>query len=189
MKNLNPQAGRQQLLNGYCSLPRIAVITILNEANISLLSYLVMAITIADWDRGQYRFGIIRYSSRELATLFSISHTTLQRNFRKLMELGWLIWDEENKVYKVTNYETYSLRGAQQLSKEISEQIKNNKNELANNLIPIKNKNKQNSSTIQAIKEIIFSGYFKNSFNGSLSIDNKKLTNEDVKKINDDIPF
>lgn len=193
MINLNPQAGKKQLISGYFCLPRINTFTLIRQVNPTLLSYLILAISVADWDSNKHRLGFIRYSSRELADFFGLSHITLQRNFRKLKELGWLelIKVKEKQAYRVNNYKIYSPRGAQELAKQIAEMNKNDKDEVIEDFLSDKkiSQIKQICSRIQTSESDSFKCSFKDSSNASSNRIINKLTDKEINDINSSVPF
>lgn len=107
MKNLNPTAGFKQLTTGNIYLPRGMTIDLIKNKKIKFneIGYYFIAATAADWNQGEYRFGLIRHSLKDLAIIFNVPHTTLAENFNKLAKKGLLI--KKENIFKVKNFDYF----------------------------------------------------------------------------------
>ena len=115
--NLNPLHGIKQMSMGYFTIPRVVILELIKEKHLNLteLGYFIILITIADWDKGRFRNGFIRYEISELAKVLEISESSLYKYIAKFKKIGLIT--ETRNVCKIENYKDFTLRGSQEISK------------------------------------------------------------------------
>jgi len=190
LKNLNPYTGLKQIVSGYIHVPRIVLLNFikLQGHKPHLLSYYLILVTSADWDVRSNRKSFIRYSTQDLAKLWSLKQSTLESNISKLLKLNYI--QRKNSVLKITNYQPFECRSAQTIASCIKQ---NCDNEILRSIFPVLTPNKQGD--LQSNHHVGFSSLFKIPFKVGLDSINKEK--KDIKKkgrslsqqVADDIPF
>jgi len=107
MKNLNPNSGLRQVCTGKIYIPRRIILEHIRNKTLTVndLGYFLIAIISADWNEGEYRYGIIRHDNKNLAKIWNISSSTLGDGFKRLMTKGVL--NKHLDAYLVNNFEYF----------------------------------------------------------------------------------
>jgi len=92
MKNLNPNSGLRQVCTGKIYIPRRVILEHVRNKTLTVndLGYFIIALISADWNEGDYRYGLVRHDIRKLAKVWNIPESTLGGNLQKLINKGVL---------------------------------------------------------------------------------------------------
>ncbi len=107
MKILDPKSGLIQVCSGAFIFPRIIALLAVRNGTISTkeLGYFFIAVSSADWNEGEHRFGIIRHELKNLAKIWNIPYTTLHQNFVLLCNKGFLF--RQRGCFLVKDFEKF----------------------------------------------------------------------------------
>ena len=107
MKILDPISGLRQITSGKFFFPRRIALNGIRSKDISVteLGYFLIALTSTDWDKGKYRFGIIRHEPKRLAEIWSIPYPTLLQNFNSLVKEGLL--SKQGGSFQITDFSEF----------------------------------------------------------------------------------
>jgi len=107
MKILDPISGLRQITSGKFFFPRRIALNGIRSKDISVteLGYFLIALTSTDWDKGKYRFGIIRHEPKRLAEIWSIPYPTLLQNFNSLVKKGLL--SKQGGSFQITDFSEF----------------------------------------------------------------------------------
>ncbi|NCN82761.1 MAG: hypothetical protein GW947_02225 [Candidatus Pacebacteria bacterium] len=125
MKNIDPKSGLKQIVTGKLYLPRRAILELIRSRRITptQLGYFVIALISADWNQGEYRYGLIRHDIRRLAAIWNVPYSTLSDNFKKLQISGQLT--TKNKLLSIVDFNDFQTFRGQYANKNcISDEVR-----------------------------------------------------------------
>jgi hypothetical protein len=107
MKNLNPNSGLKQIAVGKLYLPRRIILENIRNKTLTPneLGYFIIALISADWNEGEYRYGLIRHEIKNLAKIWNIPESTFGGNFKKLINNGVLT--KNLNTFQVNDFEYF----------------------------------------------------------------------------------
>jgi len=107
MKNLNPNSGLRQVCTGKIYIPRRVILEHVRNKTLTVndLGYFIIALISADWNEGDYRYGLVRHDIRKLAKIWNIPERTLGENFKKLVKKGVLT--KKLDTFQVKDFEYF----------------------------------------------------------------------------------